>query len=70
MVHTKFDTDLPDLIHRNLADALKHVDPLADHTELLKAQEKRSGVDLRKSEQHAEIKPEDFEHRLRGLNRP
>lgn len=70
MAHSKFDTDLPELIQRYLSDALKEVDPQADHTALLKAWEKRSGVDLQKADEFSKITQDDFDHRLRGLNRP
>jgi 3-hydroxyisobutyrate dehydrogenase-like beta-hydroxyacid dehydrogenase len=69
MKHNQFDTQLPALTKRYLADALAEVEPMADHTKALVGWEKRSGVELRKSE--VKMIPEaDFEHRLKGLNRP
>jgi 3-hydroxyisobutyrate dehydrogenase-like beta-hydroxyacid dehydrogenase len=69
MKHNHFDTQLPALTKRYLAEALAEVEPMADHTKALVGWEKRSGVELRKSE--VKMIPEaDFEHRLKGLNRP
>jgi len=45
---TEFDTDLPDLILKYFRHAIDVVDDhTADHTELLKAWEKRAGVELK-----------------------
>lgn len=70
MAHSKFETDLPELLQKYLSDALKQVDPQADHTAVLKAWEQRSGVDLQKTTEISTITQNDFDHRLRGLNRP
>lgn len=74
MDHSKFQTDLPGLIQRYLADALAdalaEVEPQSDHTKCLVGWEKRSGVELRVTEKVQEIPAKDFEHRLQGLNRP
>ena len=69
MRHNDFDTELPALTRRYLSDALKEVEPTADHTKALVGWEKRSGVKLNKSETE-DIPAQDFEHRLKGLNRP
>ena len=70
MQHSDFQTDLPDLIHKYLSYALGEVEPSADHTKCLVGWEKRSGVELKVTEQVQNIPAEDFEHRLKGLNRP
>lgn len=70
MEHNGFQTELPDLLQRNLQYSLDQVEPDADHTKCLPGWEKRSGVKLKKTEQVEDIAKEDFEHRLRGLNRP
>lgn len=70
MQSSQFKTDLPDLIHKYLSDALEGVDATADHTECLVGWEKRSGVQLKKTKTVQDIPKEDFEHRLKGLNRP
>ena len=69
MQHNKFETELPGLLRGYLSDALKEVEPMADHTKALVGWEKRSGVQIRKTETVADIPEEDFEHRRRGLNR-
>ena len=69
MKHNDFETELPALTRRYLSDALKEVEPTADHTKALVGWEKRSGVKLNKSETE-DIPAQDFEHRLKGLNRP
>ena len=69
MQHNKFHTELPSLTRRYLGDALKEVEPMADHTKCLVGWEKRSGVQLKRTEEVQDIPKEDFEHRLKGLNR-
>ena len=69
MQHNKFKTDLPGLLKGYLDDALQHVEPMADHTKALVGWEKRSGVQLKKTETVDDIPEEDFEHRRKGLNR-
>lgn len=69
MEHSQFDTELPALIHKYLKYSLDQVQPNADHTEALKGWEKRSGIQLKKTEKVTNIPKEDFEHRLNGLNR-
>lgn len=69
MDHNKFETDLPDLIHKYLKYSLDQVDSRADHTEALKGWEKRAGIELKKTDVVEPIKEEDFKHRLNGLNR-
>jgi len=70
MEHSNFQTDLPDLIQRYLSDALAQVEPQADHTKCLVGWEKRSGIELHRTEKVQDISSKDFEHRLQGLNRP
>ena len=48
---------------------MEKVDPRADHTACLVGWEERSGVRLRRTEGVGEIPREDFDHRLKGLNR-
>ncbi|KAF7189253.1 putative 3-hydroxyisobutyrate dehydrogenase, mitochondrial [Pseudocercospora fuligena] len=69
MKHNGFETELPALTKRYLGDALKEVEPMADHTAALVGWEKRSGVKLKKTEKAEDIPAKDFEHRLKGLNR-
>lgn len=70
MQHNEFQTDLPELLRGYLAHALEQVEPTADHTKCLVGWEQRSGETLRRTEEVREIPKEDFEHRLKGLNRP
>ena len=70
MQHNDFKTELPDVVRGYLAHALKQVDSNADHTAALVGWEKRSGVQLKRTEQVQDIPKEDFDHRLKGLNRP
>lgn len=70
MEHSKFETEQPALVRRYLSDALKEVEPQADHTKLLVGWEKRAGIELRKTDKAQDIPREDFDHRLHGLNRP
>ncbi|EME43367.1 hypothetical protein DOTSEDRAFT_72693 [Dothistroma septosporum NZE10] len=70
MQHNGFHTDLPALTKRYLGDALKEVEPMADHTKALVGWEKRSGVKLKPTEKAEDIPRKDFDHRLQGLNRP
>lgn len=69
MQHNKFKTDLPGLLKGYLDGALQHVEPMADHTKALVGWEKRSGVQLKKTEKVPDIPEEDFDHRRKGLNR-
>ncbi|KAK3075878.1 hypothetical protein LTR53_000452 [Teratosphaeriaceae sp. CCFEE 6253] len=69
MQHNEFETELPALTERYLGDALKEVKRDADHTACLVGWEKRAGVTLKRTEKVADIPKEDFEHRLKGLNR-
>ncbi|KAK3679212.1 hypothetical protein LTR78_000773 [Recurvomyces mirabilis] len=69
MEHNGFETELPALLKRYLGDALGEVEKDADHTKALVGWEKRAGVKLKRTEKVEEIAKEDFEHRLRGLNR-
>lgn len=70
MEYSQFETALPELIRGYLQSALDQVEPNADHTKLLVGWEKRSGISLQKTEHAQDIPDKDFEHRLRGLNRP
>lgn len=70
MRHNQFETKLPELIQGYLADALKEVEPMADHTKLLPGWEKRAGVEVKRTQKVEDIPAEDFEHRRKGLNRP
>ncbi|KAK3638093.1 hypothetical protein LTR56_013304 [Elasticomyces elasticus] len=58
MEHSGFETDLPSLTKRYLADALKEAEPDADHTKCLIGWEKRAGVELKRTEQVKDI-PEE-----------
>ena len=73
MKDSKFETALPAMIKGYLGDALGCIEEdrraAADHTECLRGWEKRSGVELEKTEKVKDIPMEDFEHRLKGLNR-
>jgi hypothetical protein len=69
MAHSCFETDLPALLRGYLDDALKLVEPDADHTECIRGWEKRAGVELKKTERVERIPEQDFRHRLAGLNR-
>jgi 3-hydroxyisobutyrate dehydrogenase-like beta-hydroxyacid dehydrogenase len=70
MEKQEFQTGLPEMLRGYLQDGLDRVGPAADHTECLVGWEERSGVRLKRTEGVREIPREDFEHRLRGLNRP
>ncbi|CAK1360441.1 2-(hydroxymethyl)glutarate dehydrogenase [Cercospora beticola] len=69
MQYNGFETELPGLTRRYLGDALKEVEQNADHTKALVGWEKRSGVTLQRPKEVEDIPKEDFEHRLKGLNR-
>ncbi|KAF2099736.1 2-hydroxy-3-oxopropionate reductase [Rhizodiscina lignyota] len=69
MEQNKFETELPGLVKRYLQYSLDRVEPSADHTKALVGWEERSGVKLKQTEKVQDIPKEDFEHRLRGLNR-
>ncbi|KAF2767136.1 6-phosphogluconate dehydrogenase C-terminal domain-like protein [Teratosphaeria nubilosa] len=69
MVHNKVETELPGLLRAYLSEALGRVDPMADHTAALEGWEKKSGISVKRTEKVKDIPREDFEHRLRGLNR-
>ncbi|KAM0712061.1 hypothetical protein Q7P37_011155 [Cladosporium fusiforme] len=66
----EFKTGLPEMLRSYLKFSLDRVDPMADHTACLRGWEERSGVQLKRTEKVADIPREDFEHRLKGLNRP
>lgn len=70
MEHNKFETELPGLTKRYLGDAAKEVEPEADHTKSLVGWEKRGGICLKRTEKVEDIPEKDFEHRLKGINRP
>lgn len=70
MKHNDFQTELPELTRKYLSDALNEVEPMADHTKALVGWEKRSGVQLKRTEKAEDIPKKDFDHRLKGLNRP
>lgn len=70
MEEAGFRTGLPAMLRGYLQDGLDRVDPAADHTACLVGWEERSGVRLEKTEDVKDIPREDFEHRLKGLNRP
>ncbi|SMR60127.1 unnamed protein product [Zymoseptoria tritici ST99CH_3D1] len=63
------ETRLPGVLREYLRDALGEVEEGADHTAVLRGWEKRGGVKIEKTEEVREIGKEDFEHRLKGLNR-
>lgn len=70
MEMSQFETGLPQMLRSYLKFGLDRVDPAADHTACLKGWEERSGVQIKRTEKVADIPKEDFEHRLKGLNRP
>lgn len=70
MQRNEFQTELPSLVKRYLQQALNEVEPTADHSKALVGWEKRAGLKLKRTEKVQDIPKEDFEHRLRGLNRP
>lgn len=72
MEYSKHKTELPGLLRGYLNFALQKTrDPrTADHTEALTGWEERSGIQIKKTEKVNQIPQEDFEHRLKGLNRP
>lgn len=70
MEKSQFETGLPQILRSYLKFGLDRVDPAADHTACLKGWEERSGVQIKRTEKVADIPKEDFEHRLKGLNRP
>ncbi|KAK5735033.1 hypothetical protein LTR17_008523 [Elasticomyces elasticus] len=70
MEHNGFETELPSLTKRHLTDALKEVEPNADHTKCLIGWEKRAGVESKRIEQVKDIPEKDIVHRLKGINRP
>lgn len=43
----QFESDMPDLILKYYKDAFDMLEPMADHTEMLKAWEKRAGIELK-----------------------
>jgi hypothetical protein len=69
MKHNKFETELPGLAKKYLGDALQEVEPMADHTMAIVGWEKRSGVQVKRTEKVEDIPQKDFDHRLKGLNR-
>jgi 3-hydroxyisobutyrate dehydrogenase-like beta-hydroxyacid dehydrogenase len=74
MKHSRFQTELPSLLRGYLKHALDVIGEergkTADHTECIRGWVERSGVELKKTAEAKPIPAEDFEHRLRGLNRP
>lgn len=70
MEKSQFQTELPEMLRGYLKHGLDRVDPAADHTACLVGWEERSGVKLKRTEKVKDIPREDFEHRLKGLNRP
>lgn len=70
MEKSEFETGLPQMLKSYLKFGLDQVDPAADHTACLKGWEARSGVRIKRTEKVADIPKEDFEHRLKGVNRP
>ena len=70
MEKNEFKTGLPEMLRSYLKFGLDQVDANADHTACLRGWEERSGVQLKRTEKVADIPQEDFEHRLKGLNRP
>jgi hypothetical protein len=64
-----FETELPGLLRGYLGDALKEVDERADHTESLRGWEKRTGLEVKRTEKVEKIAEKDFKHRLEGINR-
>lgn len=72
MEHNNFKTELPSLLRRYLKHSMEVIgekSKTADHTECVRGWEERSGVTLKKTPQVKDIPAEDFEHRLKGLNR-
>ena len=73
MKHSEFETELPGVLKGYLQHGLDVIGEervkTADHTECIRGWEERSGVELRWTEKVQDIPEEDFEHRLRGLNR-
>jgi 3-hydroxyisobutyrate dehydrogenase-like beta-hydroxyacid dehydrogenase len=74
MKHSQFQTDLPGLLRGYLKHSLDVIGEergkSADHTECIRGWEDRSGIELQKTNVAKSIPAEDFEHRLKGLNRP
>lgn len=73
MKHSGFETDLPGVLKGCLQHGLDVIGEergkTADHTECIRGWEERCGVELKRTEKVQDIPEEDFEHRLRGLNR-
>ena len=74
MKHSQFETKLPGLLRGYLQHGIDVVGPergqTCDHTESIRGWEERcGGVELKKTDKVSEIPTEDFEHRLKGLNR-
>lgn len=72
MKHNNFQTELPGLLRGYLSHSMEVIGPdsrTADHTECIRGWEERSGETLKKTEKVRDIPSEDFEHRLKGLNR-
>jgi 3-hydroxyisobutyrate dehydrogenase-like beta-hydroxyacid dehydrogenase len=64
------ESKLPGLLKGYLGDALGRVERDADHTKALRGWEERGGVELKRTEAPVEeVRREDWEHRLKGLNR-
>ena len=74
MKHSRFETKLPGVLKGYLQHGLDVIGSergkSADHTECIRGWEERcGGVELNRTEKVRDIPEEDFEHRLKGLNR-
>lgn len=72
MKDADFKTELPGLLRSYLSHSMEVIGETAktaDHTECIRGWEERSGVELKRTEGVRDIPKEDFEHRLKGLNR-
>ncbi len=74
MRYSDFETGLPGMLRGFLQHSMNVIGEergkVADHTECIRGWEDRcGGVELKRTEKVTEIPTEDFEHRLKGLNR-
>ena len=73
MKYSNFETELPGVLKGYLSHSMDVIGPernkTADHTECIQGWEERSGIEIKKTEKVQDIPQEDFEHRLKGLNR-
>ena len=74
MKYSQFDTKLPGVLKEYLSHSMDVIGPerakTADHTECIRGWEERAGgTTIKKTDKVKDIPAEDFEHRLRGLNR-